>query len=355
MKTKVTQEQIVSIIGHLKKASVGEIVEHLPQKRTRQWVSTVLNQLAREGKLLRAKSGQQVWYVLPEGKHLLTKRISKTLINKDLQEDKVLDEIKSQAPFLQNVKENVDSILYYAFTEILNNAIEHSESKSITVSFEGIGKSIAFEVLDKGIGVFKNIREKKQLDSELAAIQELLKGKTTTLPHSHTGEGIFFTSKIAHVFILDSFQYRLRVDNQINDIFIEEIENYEGTRVRFEIEQNSNKHLNDVFEEYQSEPGAFSFDKTKVHVKLFAAGTIYISRSQARRLMINLDKFNVIILDFEGIKTVGQAFADEIFRLFVTRHPHIQIQPTNMNEPVEFMVKRVQHAQLPLIETREIK
>ena len=110
-----------------------------------------------------------------------------------------------------------------------------------------------------------------------------------------------------------------------------------------------------MFEEYQSEPGAFSFDKTKVHVKLFAAGTIYISRSQARRLMINLDKFNVIILDFEGIKTVGQAFADEIFRLFVTRHPHIQIQPTNMNEPVEFMVKRVQHAQLPLIETREIK
>src|SRR3989344_4678566 len=289
MKTKVTQEQIVSIIGHLKKASVREIVEHLQKKRTRQWVSTVLNQLAREGKLLRAKSGQQVWYVLPEGKHLLTKRISKTLINKDLQEDKVLDEIKSQAPFLQNVKENVDSILYYAFTEILNNAIEHSESKSITVSFEGIGKSIAFEVLDKGIGVFKNIREKKQLDSELAAIQELLKGKTTTLPHSHTGEGIFFTS---------------------------------------EIEQNSNKHLNDVFEEYQSEPGAFSFDKTKVHVKLFAAGTIYISRSQARRLMINLDKFNVIILDFEGIKTVGQAFADEIFRVFVTRHPHIQIQPT---------------------------
>lgn len=351
MKIKRTHEQIVDIVSQLKKANVGEIVEHLPQKRSRQWVSTILNQLAREGKLLRAKSGQQVWYVLPEGKHLLTKRTSKTLINKDLQEDTVLDEIKSQAPFLQDVKENVDSILYYAFTEILNNAIEHSVSKSVTVSFEETGEFIVFEVLDKGIGVFKNIQENKHLDSELAAIQELLKGKTTTLPHSHTGEGIFFTSKIARVFVLDSFQYRLRVDNFIKDIFVEEIDRYEGTRVRFEIEKNSNKHLNDVFEEYQSEPGAFSFDKTKVHVKLFAAGTIYISRSQARRLMANLDKFNVIILDFEGIKTIGQAFADEIFRVFAVRHPHVQIQTINMNETVEFMVKRVQGTQLSLIKT----
>lgn len=353
MKVKLTQEQIIDIITRLKKATVGEIVENLPQKRTRQWVSTVLNQLAREGKLVRARTGKNIWYVLPEKQHLLTKRITKTVINQDLQEDKVLDEIKSQAPFLQNLKENVDSILYYAFTEMLNNAIEHSESKSITVSFEEIADSILFDVSDKGIGVFKNIQGKKHLDSELAAIQELLKGKTTTLPHSHTGEGIFFTSKIAKVFTLDSFRYRLRVDNNIKDVFIEEIDRYEGTRVRFEIEKNSDKHLNEVFEEYQSEPGAFSFDKTKVHIKLYTAGTIYISRSQARRLLINLDKFKVIILDFEGIKTVGQAFADEIFRIFATRHPQIQIQPVNMNETVEFMVKRVEKIQLPLIESEK--
>lgn len=353
MKEKLTENQLIDIISHLKKATVGEIIENLSQKRTRQWVSTVLNQLARKDKLVRSRSGKNILYVLPEEKHLLAKRISKTLSNQDLQEDTVLDEIKSQTPFLQDIKENVDSILYYAFTEMLNNAIEHSGSKTITVSFEQTGDTIVFEVLDKGIGVFKNIRDKKQLDSELAAIQELLKGKTTTLPHSHTGEGIFFTSKIAQVFILDSFRYRLRVDNKIKDIFIEEINTYTGTRVRFEIEKSSNKHLNDVFQEYQSEPGAFSFDKTKVHIKLYTAGTIYISRSQARRLLANLDKFKVIILDFEGIKTVGQAFADEVFRVFTTRHPQIQIQSINMNEPVEFMVKRVQKIQLPLIESEK--
>jgi len=350
MKTSLTEQQILNTITRLKKASVGEIVDNLLQKRTRQWVSTTLTILTQKGKLLRAKLGRNVWYVLPENKHLLARRTSKTLVNHLLQEDKVLEEIKSESPFLQDIKENIDSILYYAFTEMLNNAIEHSGSKTIKVSFEDSGDKIAFEVLDKGIGVYRNIQQKKQLDSELQAIQELLKGKTTTLPHSHTGEGIFFTSKIASIYELDSFQYRLRVDNQIKDIFVEEIVNYEGTRVRFQIEKSSNRHLNDVFQEYQSEPGAYSFDKTKVHVKLYIAGTVYVSRSQARRLMANLDKFKAIILDFEGIKTVGQAFADEIFRVFISKHPQIQIQPINMNETVEFMIQRVQKPQLSLIE-----
>jgi len=93
----------------------------------------------------------------------------------------------------------------------------------LEVSIEETDKNIGFKVFDDGIGVFRNIMQKKQLSSELEAIQELLKGKTTTLPHSHSGEGIFFTSKIADIFILESFEYRLRVDNTINDVFIEKL------------------------------------------------------------------------------------------------------------------------------------
>ena len=100
----------------------------------------------------------------------------------------------------------------------------------------------------------------------------------------------------------------------------------------FELDLETEKHLNDIFEEYQSEPGSFSFDKTKVYVKLFTAGTVYISRSQARRLMNNLEKFKVIVLDFEGIKTIGQAFADEVFRVFVTKYPDIEIKSINTND-----------------------
>jgi len=335
-----TSQQILDTVKRLKKANVTSIISSLPEEKSRQWVSTLLNKLAGEGKLSRAKSGVHVFYTLPQNADLLAKKVAKSLKNKGLQEDKVLEELKQAAPFLKDIKENIDSILFYAFTEMLNNAIEHSKSKTIDVKIEKVNDKIAFEVIDKGIGVFRNIKTKKKLNSELEAIQELLKGKTTTLPHSHTGEGIFFTSKIADIFILDSFGYRLRIDNFIEDIFIEEIDNSIGTKVRFELKTDTNKHLNDIFEQYQSKPGSYSFDKTHVFIKLYIAGTIYISRSQARRLLTNLDKFKVIELDFEDIKTVGQAFADEIFRVFATKHPDIEIKPINMNDAVSFIVDR---------------
>ncbi len=39
---------------------------------------------------------------------------------------------------------------------------------------------------------------------------------------------------------------------------------------------------------------------------------------------------------------VGQAFADEIFRVFHNKYPGIRLQAVNMNEAVKFMVDRVE-------------
>ncbi len=65
-----------------------------------------------------------------------------------------------------------------------------------------------------------------------------------------------------------------------------------------------------------------------------------ISRSQARRIMSGLEKFKTIILDFSGVETVGQAFADDVFRVWKNRHAGVKIVPKNMNENVVFMIKR---------------
>jgi predicted transcriptional regulator len=343
-----TRNQILDTVKRLGKASVSEVLDNLPQKRSRQWVSTLLNQLSREGALVRAKSGKFAFYVLPDRIDLIDKKLVQKLTNQNLNEDIVFDNFVNQLPFLRKLPEDLTSILRYAFTEMLNNAIEHSHSESVEVSLEEHNPLVTLQVRDWGIGVYKSIMGKAKLASELEAIQELLKGKTTTLPHSHSGEGIFFTSKIADLFILDSFQYRLRIDNHLRDVFVEKIDSLPGTLVKFVIDKHTQKHLNDVFIEYQAEPGSYSFDKTNVHVKLFQAGTVYISRSQARRLMANLDKFKHIVLDFSGINTIGQAFADEVFRVFASRHPDIKIQPVNMSETVEFMIKRVPGVKLSM-------
>jgi anti-sigma regulatory factor (Ser/Thr protein kinase) len=228
----------------------------------------------------------------------------------------------------------------YAFTEMLNNAIDHSGTVFIEIDFNVDSNSCSFVVRDTGIGVFANIMSKHGLTSEMEGIEDLLKGKQTTMPERHSGEGIFFTSKVADRFFLESHRKRLIVDNRIGDVFVEDRRFLKGTRVTFEIDAASKKKLSELFSEYTSE--SFDFDRTKVTVKLFESGDSYISRSQAKRLVHTLDRFREIVLDFSGIETVGQAFADEVFRVFQTAHPNIRIVPINMNENVEFMVGRAQ-------------
>jgi len=70
-------------------------------------------------------------------------------------------------------------------------------------------------------------------------------------------------------------------------------------------------------------------------------GEHLISRSIARRILSNIEKFKVIFLDFNRVKTIEQAFADEIFRVFRNKHKEITILPINVNEKVKFMIKRV--------------
>lgn len=311
---------------------------------SRTYISIVLSSLVNENQLVREGAGPQIFYSLPGSNNIYSTLWSKKLIAQGLNEDTVWFKAKEQSIFLQKLPENIDSILSYAFVEMLNNAIEHAESKYIEASIEQSELNIKFIIRDFGVGVFRNFKIKRHLKSETEAIQDLLKGKNTTQPELHTGQGIFFTSKVADIFILKSYEYTLRIDNTIPDIFVKDNKKpIKGTEVTFQIEKNSKKHLIKVFEKYQTNPEDYDFNKTEVKVRLYTMGTIYISRSQARRVLATLDKFKHIILDFEKVPTIGQAFADEVFRVFANRYPTITIEAINMEKGTEFMAKRVEY------------
>jgi len=86
---------------------------------------------------------------------------------------------------------------------------------------------------------------------------------------------------------------------------------------------------------------AHSSDRTEIVVELsrFCEETL-ISRSQAKRIIRGLEKFNYIILDFKGVRLVGQGFVDEMFRVFAKKHPNVNICYINANDDVVFMVER---------------
>jgi len=309
---------------------------------SRAYVHRVLKELVSEGRIVLLGKADRAHYVAAEASvqaRQLEKRYHRILRNNQLSEDRVLQEIKQSTGIFEALPENVIRILDYAFTEMLNNAIEHSRSDIIDVTMQRLEGGVRFAVIDRGIGIFRNIQERYGLPSELDAIQQLLKGKQTTAPASHSGEGIFFTSRVADLLVFKSGRKHLIFDNRLEDVFIKDIRAKIGTTVQFEIRLDARRSLDDVFRRYTGD--SYEFGTTDVTVKLFQQSAHYVSRSQARRILLGIEQFRTIVLDFRGVETIGQAFADEIFRVWKQHHPEHRIEVRNANENVQFMIRHV--------------
>ena len=313
---------------------------------TRSYINRFFRELEDEGRILLIGKTHNSKYILADKKKLkeikanilkYRKKIRNDLVEKP-EEYRILETIQKETGIFFDIKENVKDILSYSFTEMLNNAIEHSQTDIIDVIMERKNGKISFDVIDYGIGIFNNIMKKFSLTNELEAIQELLKGKLTSLPAGHTGEGIFFTSKAADNLIIQSSNKKLIFNNIIDDIFIKNGKQTIGTRIKFLIDEDTQSDLKEIFNIYSDE--GYDFSKTSVLVKLYTMGDEYISRSQARRIVTGLNKFKVVTIDFRDIETVGQAFADEIFRVWQSGNPQIKINTVNENGNVKFMINR---------------
>lgn len=255
-----------------------------------------------------------------------------------LAEDRVWDDLVARTPLLADLTGDAESVFHYACTELVNNAIDHSGSPTVTVSVERAGPHVALTVVDDGIGVFANVRAGRGLDDELHAVQLLSKGKTTTMPDRHSGEGLFFTSKAADLFVLESGRTRWLVDNLRGDHAIERVDPpRQGTLARFEVDPARPRNLRRLFDEYTTD---FEFVRTRAVVRLFEYGHRFVSRSEAKRFLEGLERFQEVVVDFAGVTAVGQGFADEVFRVWARAHPETALVPVHMVDEVAFFVRR---------------
>ena len=257
-------------------------------------------------------------------------------------EDKIWREHFSY--ILDGIEENIEEICHYGFTEMVNNAIDHSEGDTIFVHMDRSKEVISVGVIDDGEGIFKKISRVYGLADEAQAILELSKGKLTTDPDNHSGEGIFFTSRAFDIFEIHSKELKFSHDVNLNFDYLLDTDIFQGDRgtlIVMNIRRNSSRKLREVFDSFTSGPDDFNFNKTVIPVKLAAyENEKLVSRSQAKRLLLRVERFQNIVFDFKDVPSVGQAFADEIFRVYAKKHPDIILIPMNMDEPVEFMVNR---------------
>src|SRR5574337_654232 len=209
---------------------------------------------------------------------------------------------------LGKLPENVLDIWHYGFTEMFNNVIDHSGASYVAVSVMKTAASTTIELYDDGVGIFKKIQAALELVDERHAVLELAKGKFTTDPANHSGEGIFFSSRM-----FDEF-----------DILSGEV------------------YFSHEFDKFTSDED-YGFTKTVVPVKLMRYGDDnLVSRSQAKRLLARFDRFKVVMLDFSGVTSVGQAFADEVFRVFRAKHPDVELVPIHASSEVRRMISRAE-------------
>ncbi len=303
-------------------------------KITRQAVNKHLQRLVTEGALSRSGKTRASQYRLAP----LSEWRKDYEIKPGLAEDVVWT--RDTKGVLGTLPDNVINIWHYGFTEIFNNAIDHSAGSSISVQIKKTAMTAEMLISDNGLGIFKKIQAAMDLLDERHAVLELSKGKLTTDPKRHTGEGIFFTSRMFDSFnILSGGVFFSHVFGDTEDWILESAGTSGGTWVWMKLNNHTSRTTTKVFDTYSS--GDFGFTKTVVPVKLAQYGEAkLISRSQAKRLLARVELFKTVIFDFAEVELIGQAFADEIFRVFALQHPEIDLVPIKSNSAVKRMIEK---------------
>lgn len=318
----------------------------------RRVVNARLKQMVAEGKLLQTGKGKTLSY----GPVALIFEQITLPVTPSLDEDTVW--VERVRPLLGEVPPNVLGICQYGFTEMLNNVKDHSGSPDVDLIVLKTTADIFLQLSDRGVGIFLKIQQALALEDERYAVLELSKGKFTTDPEHHSGQGIFFTSRAFDLFVVASGSIELLcekgkawlLDEREPWLPLQEaMETTLGimrdhswkTAVLMKISLFSERTIKEVFDQY-SDPldEDYGFTKTRVPVSLVRIGDEnLVSRSQAKRLLARFDQFKEVMLDFEGVSMIGQAFADEIFRVFQNQHPEVQLLWMNAVPDVERMIQ----------------
>jgi anti-sigma regulatory factor (Ser/Thr protein kinase) len=241
---------------------------------------------------------------------------------------------------------HVQRMTQHAFCELLNNAVDHSEGTSVTVSLRQTPSHVQLLVSDDGRGVFDKIHEAFALDDPTLAMLELSKGKLTSQPLRHTGRGLFFTSKLADVFDLHANELAFqRREWEGGGWLPGRALKRRGTSVYAAIALDTTRTLESVLHAYSLDGHGVGFDRTVVPLRLITSEASGLeSRAQARRVAARLHQFRRAEVDFSGVAHIGHGFADELFRVCAAQAPVFELVPVNMSPAVAAMVDSVRRA-----------
>ena len=173
--------------------------------------------------------------------------------------------------YIHHFPDNVQQIWQYSFMEMMNNAIDHSTAETVIVSIYTNYLNTTIIIDDNGVGIFEKIKEYYNYDSLDDVVNELFKGKLTTDSKNHSGEGIFFTSRVldrfaavssGRIFTHDKYYEMLR--NLEDTEELKHWKNKKGTLIFMQLSNYSKKILKEVFDMFSDVEGGF----TRTHIPI---------------------------------------------------------------------------------------
>ena len=293
-------------------------------------VHTYLNELIENNIIIKEKRGE--YSLISTTEKYTFKRSEGQLTNDTLPYDICLE------GKIKHLSENVQRIWLYGLSEMVNNVIDHSNAENMNLIVIQDYLTTSVLLIDDGVGIFEKLKNHFNFSSLNEAICELFKGKLTTDEKNHSGQGIFFTSKMMDYFLIYSDGKIFTASKLDNNSILDANKISQGTCVIMELSNFTHKTTVEIFDQYSDVDNGFT--TTKIPLKNIFEGDP-VSRSQARMLCNRLEQFTEAILDFDEIKWMGQGFAHQIFVVFKNSHPDISIVPQNMNDSVQSMYNHV--------------
>ena len=249
---------------------------------------------------------------------------------------------------IDKLPKNAVEIWDFCLGEMTNNVIDHSESEETLaiLLYDQLNTSVI--LADDGVGLFKKIMEHFHLASLDEAVAALFLGKLTTDEQNHSGEGIFFTSRLmdrfaavsdGKVFAHSNFEDTIH-DLDANNEYIS-WRSWTGTIIEMSLSNSTSKIAREIFDEFADVDGGFT--RTTIALRHIFPGTP-VSRSQAKRLSQRFTDFEEVTLDYQDIDWIGQGFAHELYVVWQRSHPEVQLKSINANRDVERMIYHVLHS-----------
>lgn len=308
-------------------------------------VSRRIKKLADSGHLLRHGSGTRQTYSLGAKRFALQVHSPAWITERG---GEMAQWEMHMAPLLRDLPASVQSLANTAFTEMLNNALDHADAQNILTAMHLDAGRLQLVVADDGVGIFNKIAAAAGWFDPRLALLELAKGKFTSASAGHSGMGVFVASRMMDGFCISSGSLRFdphEARSPLAAFAWWEVPAWltaktTGTVVRMDIATDSPRKPNDVYFKYfdPQELGGDAFHTTEIPVRLAQLSSHLVSRSQGKWVMDRASQFKTVILDFDGVVHVGQAFVDEVFRVFAAAHPQVQLKTMNLTPEVAHLV-----------------